>query len=507
MAKKKKKGAPAKGKNAPATLNDEKYLSSGRARSLPIYKCVINEHWEEDGMAEIFVSRKHVNGHVTVGVYLVDTFCTGVKSTFYYFNTTEEKFEDLLTSIPVDMEDISYELAHNIIYGAIAYAQEYGIAPHPEFQLTQMILEEDTEDVELIELEFGRNGKPALLINPAGDPRAEYYLRQLEKHAGPGNYDVVDGRLGEALDDDFEDDLDDDYYAFPEDWDEGDWEEFIDETEPEELINFIEAAGYMYDKTVAAPTQAVDLLTSDLEHVGMAITYEPLQNNYSDEELSEAAQIIATVKASVPSEQTNPLDILKPDYASDKPGTGLLKPKDNSESVLKQTVERLQQNIKKWPENPIFWNYLAMTYQQLGEDEKAEETIIQLHEQFPDYLHGKIMYAELLLDQEKADEVPAVFNNQFNLKGVYPNRDMFHISELVMFNFLMADYYLEEGNLYMANMYVKMLDQMEIPDSVSLNMLLLMRVNVALVKEMAPVLQEAKQSEEKKRELIAQLVN
>ncbi|RDV14379.1 hypothetical protein DXT99_14740 [Pontibacter diazotrophicus] len=473
---KKKKSAPAKSKTSPATLNDEKYLSSGRARSLPIYKCFINEGWDEEGMAEIFVARKHVNGHVTVGVYLVDTYCTGLKKTFYYFNTPEDDFEDLISGIPLDLEEIPYELAHNIIYGAIAYAQDYGIDPHPEFQLTQMILEEDTEDVELIELEFGRNGKPALLINPAGDPRADYYLRQLEKYAGPGNYDVVDGRL----EDDFNDAYDDleDHYAFPEDWNKGDWEEFIDETEPEELIDYIEAAAFMYDKTVAAPTQAANLLTKETEHVGMAITYEALPNSYSAEELNEIEQarhLINTIDAS----------------------------KEN----LRKLKKKLQENIVKWPENHIFLNHLTMVYRKLNDDENAWKTIQQLRSKFPDYLHGRIVYAEMLLDQGKADEVPAVFNKQYHLKGIAPERDTFHISELVAFNTVMADYYYETGDLYMANLYVKLLDQIEIPDNMPMNIILFLKINVALAKEMEPVLREAKQSEEKKRELIAQLVN
>lgn len=476
MAKKKKKGKPAKSKTAPAALNNEKYLSSGRARSLPLYKCLINEGWQEDGLAEIFILRKHVNDHVTVGIYLVDTFCAGVKNTFYYFNIPEYEFEGIIASIPLEMEECSYELAHNIIYGAIAFAQEYGIAPHPEFSLTQKLLKEDTEDVELIVLEFGRNGKPALLINPAGDPRADFYLRQLEKYAGPGNYDVVDGRLG----DDFEDAYDDldDHYAFPEEWNEGDWEEFIDETEPEDLINFMEAAAFMYDKTVAAPTQATSLLTKETVHVDMAITYDALPNSYSAVELNEIEE-----------------------------SRHLINTADASKDDLRKLKKKLQENIAKWPENHIFWNHLTMVYRKLDDEENAWKTIQQLRSNFPDYLHGRIVYAEMLLDQGKADEVPAVFNNQYHLKGICPERDTFHISELVAFNTVMADYFFETGDLYMANLYVKMLDQIEIPDNMPMNMILFLKVDVALAKEMESVLREAKQSEEKKQELIAQLVN
>ena len=52
-----------------------------------------------------------------------------------------------------------------------------------------------------------------------------------------------------------------------------------------------------------------------------------------------------------------------------------------------------------------------------------------------------------------------------------------------------------------------MLDRIELPDSLPMNMLLFLKINVVLAKEMEAVLQEAKQGEEKKQELIAQLVN
>lgn len=39
--------------------------------------------------------------------------------------------------------------------------------------------------------------------------QTDYYLRQLEKNAGLGNYDVVDGHLEGDDDDDFDDDFDD----------------------------------------------------------------------------------------------------------------------------------------------------------------------------------------------------------------------------------------------------------------------------------------------------------
>ena len=77
MAKNKKKSA-----NIAIHLNDESYIKSGNARKLEILKCLINDDWQESGLAQIFILRVHKNANVTAGIYLVDTLCTGLKDSF-----------------------------------------------------------------------------------------------------------------------------------------------------------------------------------------------------------------------------------------------------------------------------------------------------------------------------------------------------------------------------------------------------------------------------------------
>ena len=84
---------------------------------------------------------------------------------------------------------VSYNEAHNLIFGAIAFAEEAGIKPSPEFALTQYLLEEDTEDVPLIEYEFGKNGKHFLVAK--NNLELNTYLPLLEKNLPEGEYDFI----------------------------------------------------------------------------------------------------------------------------------------------------------------------------------------------------------------------------------------------------------------------------------------------------------------------------
>ena len=62
-----------------------------------------------------------------------------------------------MLSETTELEECSYEEAHNIIYGAIEHAAEQGRKPHNSFMITKYMLEEDTDDIPLIEYEFGNS--------------------------------------------------------------------------------------------------------------------------------------------------------------------------------------------------------------------------------------------------------------------------------------------------------------------------------------------------------------
>jgi hypothetical protein len=151
-------------------LSPEKYIRT-RARTLPIGECWVNDNWQEAGMANIIVARKHVTGNLTLGIYLVDTFALGVKNTFFRFNIRKEDYNELVAGFKENFRDTNgseyvrteYAEVHNIIYGANAFAEDNDFKPCEDFELTQYILEEDDDRIELIEYEFGKDGKPFLI--------------------------------------------------------------------------------------------------------------------------------------------------------------------------------------------------------------------------------------------------------------------------------------------------------------------------------------------------------
>ena len=173
-------------------LSPENYIRKN-SRNLPLYKCFINDDWEEHRMCNIFIIRKHVTGYVTACLYLVDLSCLGVKDTVYRFNVPFSEIEEQMESHEdqdVHFIDIPYELAHNIIFSAVEFAEDYGFKPHRDFtSITCHFLEEDNDDIPLIEIECGKDGKPLYVNSGYETPaRQREILAQLEKTAGEGNY-------------------------------------------------------------------------------------------------------------------------------------------------------------------------------------------------------------------------------------------------------------------------------------------------------------------------------
>jgi hypothetical protein len=200
----------------PAALSPEAYLRNGNARKLPIVKCMVLDNWRVLKKFSVLVARQHVNGNVTFASFLVDLLCTGVKDAFWTVNAPQHDLDyiiDSYKSIGERLVPCDYALAHNIIYEALAYADDNGIAPAKDFALARMVLDEDTDLIPILDIPLGEQGRPLLILN-SEDPRNDYYLRQLTKTLGKGNFMVVD----ELFFDDNDDNDDDDDESELEGW-------------------------------------------------------------------------------------------------------------------------------------------------------------------------------------------------------------------------------------------------------------------------------------------------
>lgn len=477
MAKNKK---PAK---LQSYLNEDNYIKTGKARNLPIVNCLINTDWEETGIASVIVVRQHVNQNFTLGLYMVDLYCVGVKDTHFYFNISENEFLSLTYSISQNYElaDCDYNLAHNIIYGAVAYAEEFEIPPHKDFKLTKMILEEDDDNIPLIDVEFGKDGKP-FLVESSHDNKTKFYYSQLLKHVGEGNFHFL------SEEDQYSDDD-----TYPEGWEKEDWEYFLEDLENSEtqeeltgkLVESFEAVRYIFEKTMVEPTSETKMLTTQgLELTEMEIVSEPVSTvgyKKSDEEIKDIESCHKDLK-----------DIQNSTIRVD--------------SKVEKLILKLQKAIVKWPKNPTFLNYLLSAYQLTNNVSAVRETAKLTLKLFPSYLFGKIVYARLLIQDGQLEKVPELFNGNYNLKSIYPERTKFHIQEFLAFNILMCYYFLEKDDLYMANLYYSMNTKIDVPEELMMDNEIMFKLSIRICNYVGDLVL-GNNTEFTREELIKTLIN
>jgi hypothetical protein len=182
-----------------------------RARTYPIYECLISDNWnkkDSKGLVEVLIARKQPDDNICFGVYLIDVYCLGLKNTFANTDFSRSRYQSEIRNKifragkPVEC---SIELAQQMIYQSIEYAEQFGFEPQKDFMLSQYLLTPRGELEEPYDLTFGKDGKPFFINGPHDNvPRI---LRQLEKTAGTGNYDFLAMVGGDPFDDDDDNDI------------------------------------------------------------------------------------------------------------------------------------------------------------------------------------------------------------------------------------------------------------------------------------------------------------
>ena len=178
--------------NTSTNLSPANYIRL-KSRDLPIIKCLISDDWKEAKICNLYVIRQHANGNVTFCAYLVDLACLGVKNTFYQFNLPFETINEMVRKGKdhgVFLVEIPYELAHNIIYAAITFADDFGFRPCDEFtSITEFFLD-DTDDIPYIDIACGGHDGEPIFINTGFDSpdREKQIIAQLKKTTGKGNF-------------------------------------------------------------------------------------------------------------------------------------------------------------------------------------------------------------------------------------------------------------------------------------------------------------------------------
>lgn len=346
-------------------LSPEKYIRQ-KARQLPIFECRVNSDWTESRKANIMVARKHSNENITFGTFLVDLNCLGLINTLHVFNISPFDYREIIDSAieDFDVEVIPYALAHNIIFAGIEFAEDYNFKPHKDFALTQYLLEEDTDDIELIDIHCGDDeGKP-LYVQAVfeNQTRVNQIIGHLEKYVGSGNYGhIIENE--EMVEEDSELDMQmGKYYDLP-----------INER-IELIYEFLDN-----DDSIVSDTEMLD--------------FQYLRDSVIDE-LVDYKKVEKYLVRFLDLLSNSELDYnVSDDVLGIEPGSKIDREvwqkqfNEIFDSILNnapKALSKLKTYKDKMPDNPAVC-FLDLLYKQNNEQKDFEKTLLEYHKRFPDY--------------------------------------------------------------------------------------------------------------------------
>lgn len=160
-----------------------------RAREMPVEGAWVQEGWQERGAAVVVLARTNSNDNVVFGNYVVDYMCTGVKDTAFATNVSPEVFDNeviprLYGGVPPNA--IAPDLAHEIVWGAVEYAEALGLRPTSGFRESQRVLDASDSFERSGVVQFGYQGRPAYIPAPQDNQAA--ILTRLIESVGLGNF-------------------------------------------------------------------------------------------------------------------------------------------------------------------------------------------------------------------------------------------------------------------------------------------------------------------------------
>jgi len=112
-------------------------------------------------------------------------------------------------------------------------------------------------------------------------------------------------------------------------------------------------------------------------------------------------------------------------------------------------IDRITSLIDEYPEVPVLKNYLSVAYNVRGNHDKSVEINEWMLAEHPEYLFAKLNKANFYIENSEFGKVPEILGTALGISQLYPERDEFHIGEIINFYKVVIRYYaaIDDQNL------------------------------------------------------------
>lgn len=108
----------------------------------------------------------------------------------------------------------------------------------------------------------------------------------------------------------------------------------------------------------------------------------------------------------------------------------------------KRLIRELKKLQEQYPDIPEIYNYLAAAYLSQNKNKEANKVIKETIRRFPDYIFGKLQWAELSLNQNNPKEVPKVLGAYTDINHFADKNGFIHYTFYLPFFILQGRYFL-----------------------------------------------------------------
>jgi hypothetical protein len=141
----------------------------------------------EIGLGSIWFSRRFPDGRYAVSIFLLDTYCLGVKDVMFGIDSADVYQANLEQFKQASEEEFlarDPSAIRKLLEDAVHYAKGLGFDPHPDYRYAQMIFGDVDASARKDEFRFGRDGVPFYVAGSKDSPAMQRRVRQrLEKIA------------------------------------------------------------------------------------------------------------------------------------------------------------------------------------------------------------------------------------------------------------------------------------------------------------------------------------
>lgn len=169
----------------------EKYIRQN-GRKLPIEKCLVSDGYDDGLHTLALIIRKQPSNYLSFAYFMIDRHCLGIKNTMVNCNVSYTVIQELIDKSEANigpMKEVGPGYFHNLVYGALDYAESIGFEPNKDFAIAQYLLTPDLVDYGIDDLEFGKDGKPYFMAGP--DDNVPKIIGTLNRNVGEGNYNFT----------------------------------------------------------------------------------------------------------------------------------------------------------------------------------------------------------------------------------------------------------------------------------------------------------------------------